>query len=192
MSGIRIIGGQARGRRLAVPRGAGVRPTTGRVREALFAMLGDRVIGARVLDLCAGSGALGLEALSRGAAEVVFVERDHSCQRAIARNLAATGFAERSKVMRRPWARALRELTTEGLRFDVVLFDPPYEDEAASAIVAALAPGELLAPGGVIAGETRRGAAVPDASGLLRLARRRTYGDTELVLWLATSMEVHE
>jgi 16S rRNA (guanine966-N2)-methyltransferase len=118
---VRVVAGEFRGRRLAAPRGMRTRPTADRVREALFSMLGD-VSGARVLDLYAGSGALGIEALSRGAESAVFVERDARAASAIERNLASLGLDER--VVRQD---VLRFLASDGGTFDLVFCDPPYD-----------------------------------------------------------------
>jgi 16S rRNA (guanine966-N2)-methyltransferase len=118
---LRVVAGAFKGRRLAAPRGVRTRPTADRVREALFSMLGD-VGGARVLDLYAGSGALGIEALSRGAASAVFVERDPQAVAAIERNLAAVGVE--AVVVRQD---ALRWLAGADGPFDLVFCDPPYD-----------------------------------------------------------------
>jgi 16S rRNA (guanine966-N2)-methyltransferase len=121
---VRVVAGSFKGRRLAAPRGTRTRPTADRVREALFSMLGD-VGGARVLDLYAGSGALGIEALSRGAGSAVFVERDGKAVAAIERNLTAVG-AE-ANVVRRDVVRFLAR--ADGA-FDLVFCDPPYDSAA--------------------------------------------------------------
>jgi 16S rRNA (guanine966-N2)-methyltransferase len=118
---VRIVAGEFKGRRLAAPRGSGTRPTADRVREALFSMLGD-VGGARVLDLYAGSGALGIEALSRGAASAVFVERDPQAVAAIERNLAPLDV---EAAVRR--ADVVRWLARAEGPFDLVFCDPPYD-----------------------------------------------------------------
>ena len=121
---MRVVAGAFKGRRLAAPRGTRTRPTADRVREALFSMLGD-VEGARVLDLYAGSGALGIEALSRGGASAVFVERDPHALAAIERNLAAIG-AEATVVRQ----DVLRFLARADGAFDLVFCDPPYDSAA--------------------------------------------------------------
>jgi 16S rRNA (guanine966-N2)-methyltransferase len=118
---VRVVAGEFRGRRLAAPRGTRTRPTADRVREALFSMLGD-VSGARVLDLYAGSGALGIEALSRGADSAVFVERDPRAVAAIERNLESLGVEE--EVLRDDVVRFLRRGSGT---FDLVFCDPPYD-----------------------------------------------------------------
>ena len=121
---MRIIGGAHKGRRLSTPRWEGLRPTSDRLRETLFAILGPRVEGARVLDGCAGTGAVGLEALSRGAAHVVFVDRDPRAVALIRRNAAACGLADRCTVRRGELPAAFRRLSRAA--FDLILLDPPY------------------------------------------------------------------
>jgi 16S rRNA (guanine966-N2)-methyltransferase len=137
---IRIVAGELRGRRLTVA--PGVRPTTERAREALFSILGTRVRGARVLDAAAGSGALGFEALSRGAREVVFVEADRRTAAVLEANAGSVRLSERVRVFARPVATFLRLDRPEG--FDVVFFDPPWADPVTSeldGLWAALSPG---------------------------------------------------
>jgi 16S rRNA (guanine966-N2)-methyltransferase len=170
---VRVVAGQFGGRRLQAPRGRHTRPTADRVREALFSMLGD-VSGARVLDLYAGSGALGIEALSRGAACALFVERDPRAADAIERNLAALGLEER--VLRRD---ALRFLAKGEGAFDLVLCDPPYD--AASRLAGPLA--ERLPA------VTRQGARIVTESDKRRplrlslpLLTERSYGDTRIAI----------
>jgi 16S rRNA (guanine966-N2)-methyltransferase len=119
---VRVIGGEARGTRLVGPRG-GIRPVTDRAREGLFASLGGLVTGARCLDLYAGTGALGVEALSRGAAHCVFVDSSVSAVRTIRENLSRAGFADRALVLR---AEAGRFLARPGDPFDLAFADPPY------------------------------------------------------------------
>ena len=174
---MRVVAGEFKGRRLAAPRGARTRPTADRVREALFSMLGD-VSGARVLDLYAGSGALGIEALSRGAESAVFVERDRAALAALERNLEATG--ARGEVRRQDVARFLAR--PEGT-FDLVFCDPPYD--GAPAVAGALA--EAL-PG--ITGEDARIVTESDKRNPLLLplplAVERTYGDTRIAIHSAS------
>lgn len=124
---MRVISGTARGRRLVAPDGATTRPTPDRVREATFNALGslDAVVDATVLDLFAGSGALGIEALSRGAAQVTFVDQDRAARRAIETNLAACGLADQATVVTEPVERFVR--TAADRRWDLALVDPPYD-----------------------------------------------------------------
>lgn len=122
---MRVIAGEARGRRLVAPRGDVTRPATDRLRESLFGTLGERCRDARALDLFAGSGSLGIEALSRGAAHATFVERDRPALDAIRRNLESTGLQDRATVVRAE-VDAFVRATPE--TYDVVFCDPPYAD----------------------------------------------------------------
>ena len=178
--GLRVVAGTAGGLRLVAPKGA--RPTTDRVKEALFASLADAVEGASVLDLFAGSGALGIEALSRGAERALFVDRDRSAVDAIRTNLTTTGFAERARVQRTPVATFLRERPAEA-PFDLVCCDPPYDlaaDDLAAALLALDGDG-WLAPDATVVLECRAPDRPPLPEGW-RVERERTYGDTLLVV----------
>lgn len=123
---LRIIAGSARGRKIEAPEGRDTRPTLDRVRENLFNMLQGRCMDARVLDLFAGSGALSLEALSRGAASAVLADRDREASRLERKNLETLGWQDRARVLMSSWERTLETLTREGERFDLIFLDPPY------------------------------------------------------------------
>jgi 16S rRNA (guanine966-N2)-methyltransferase len=176
---VRVIAGRYGGRRLVVPPGRLVRPTADRVREALFSILGD-VGGARVLDLFAGSGALGLEALSRGAAHVVFVERAAAAWTAIDANLVALGVPEADVTRRRRDAFAALSTAREAREtYDLVFIDPPYRRAAAWASELTRGVEPLLAPGARVVTESdRREPLVLD----LGAADERRYGDTVINL----------
>lgn len=165
-----------------------MRPTAERVREALFAALAARgtIAGARALDLCAGSGALGIEAISRGAACALFVEKSAQAAARLRANLAALGLTGAARVWQREALAALRQLAGQGARFELVLADPPYAKPAkgqqaaaglAQRLLAAAAP--LLAPGGVLVLEAPHRAPPGPAPGLAVVQERR-YGDTLL------------
>jgi 16S rRNA (guanine966-N2)-methyltransferase len=170
---MRVIAGRYRGRRLQAPRGAATRPTSDRVREALFSVLGERVEGARVLDLFAGSGALGIEALSRGAAEVTFVDSAPAAIGAIRANLEALGAA--GEVRRADARRFLGGAPPAARKYDLVFLDPPYRlaGRLGSELTAALP--AVLAPGAAVVAESDRRA--PLELGL-RILDERRYGDT--------------
>ncbi|WP_437926623.1 16S rRNA (guanine(966)-N(2))-methyltransferase RsmD [Sorangium sp. So ce291] len=174
---MRVIAGRLGGRRLAAPRGEGTRPTADRVREALFSSLGD-VTGALVCDLYAGTGALGIEALSRGARRAVFVESGRPALATLRENLAALGLDEAARVVPLPVERALELLRDEG-PFDLALLDPPYAALAKAAAAAARLAGPLglLAPAGRLVLEHARRDPSPEIAGLT-CAALRTYGDT--------------
>jgi 16S rRNA (guanine966-N2)-methyltransferase len=170
-----VTGGLLGGRRLRAPK-SGVRPTADRVRESLFARLGD-LEGARVLDLFAGSGALGIEALSRGAESLVCVERSRTVREVLSANLSALELDDRSRVLGGEAVAAVERLARAGERFHLVLLDPPYASEAAAPVLAAIARAGLLAPGGVVVLERSRSHPLPVVSGLEPVDERR-YGDT--------------
>jgi 16S rRNA (guanine966-N2)-methyltransferase len=156
-----------------------VRPTSDRVREALFARLGD-LDGTCVLDLFAGSGALGIEALSRGADTAVFVERAGATAAVLVENLQSLELADRSAVLRAEAATAIRRLAAAGRRFDLVLVDPPYADAAArDRALRALVTSGILAPRATVLVEAAR-RSPPSATDGLRAVDERRYGDTVL------------
>lgn len=170
MPELRIIGGELGGRRIRVPRGArDLRPTTERVREAVFSILGD-VHGARVLDLFCGTGALAIEALSRGASEATLVDTRPAAAR---RNVAELGLGERARVLRSDAARFLRRSRPES--YDLVLCDPPYRlaDRVAADLVQLIPP--VLASRGRVVAESSPERPLDLA---LPLLTERTYGDT--------------
>jgi len=177
---MRLTGGLDRGRRLIAPRGGQTRPTGAKVREALFNILGPPPDGS-VLDLYAGTGALGIEALSRGAVSAVFVERDHGALVALRRNLRELGVEERSTVVPTDVCSALRKLDAAkpNPRFSWVFLDPPYAKESAG-VLAELSGSQLLTPCAVVVLEHDRRHPPPASAGGLFLTDRRQYGDTEL------------
>ncbi|HET8945493.1 MAG TPA: 16S rRNA (guanine(966)-N(2))-methyltransferase RsmD [Candidatus Polarisedimenticolia bacterium] len=182
MAGLRILGGADRGRRLQGESVAGVRPTPARVREALFDILGARVPGAAFLDLYAGTGAVGLEALSRGAARSVFVERGRAVSRALAANVGLVARPGSAEILQEEAGSALRRLTGRGDRFQVVFLDPPWDEGPGEDDL--LMAAALLAPAGILVHEHRSGRNVsfPDEA-RLRPGRSYRYGDASLSLF---------
>jgi 16S rRNA (guanine966-N2)-methyltransferase len=171
---MRVVAGRLGGRRLAAPRGASTRPTSDRVREALFSALGD-VAGARVLDLFAGSGALGIEALSRGAVHATFVDSAPAAIAAVRRNLADLGLEDVAEARRADARAFLRNARRAGRHYDLVFLDPPYRRAAALAAVLSSALPPALAAGARVVAESDRRA--PLELGLRPVDERR-YGDT--------------
>jgi 16S rRNA (guanine966-N2)-methyltransferase len=176
---MRVIAGRLGGRRLSAPRGRTTRPTSDRVREALFSMLGS-IDGASVLDLFAGTGALGIEALSRGAAKALFVERDAAAVAALKGNLAQLELAEPLALVRVGEAlSALRSARRAHETYDLVFVDPPYdqlrdsERELSALLPAVLAPGARV----VVESDRRAPAELP-----LAVAQRKRYGDTTITI----------
>lgn len=174
---MRVIAGTARGRRLTAPRGSRTRPTSDRVREAVFSSLHPRIPDAAILDLFAGSGAMAIEALSRGAGSAVLVEDDRAALAAIDGNLDRTGVGARATVVAASLPGAMARLVGP---FDVVFLDPPYDlDRGVLAdVLARLSP--LLAPDAVIRLEQSGRAGDPPWPDSLLPGRRRRYGDTAI------------
>jgi 16S rRNA (guanine966-N2)-methyltransferase len=180
---LRVISGEARGRHLVAP-ASGARPTADRVKEALFNSLGPaRVEGASVLDLYAGSGALAIEALSRGAERAVLVDDDRRAHAAITANLDATGFADRARLVRIRASAFVARLAGSEDRFDLVFADPPYDlpPDDLGAVLAALAESGALAEAASVIVETRRGSA-PQLPARWSVGWERAYGDTLLTV----------
>jgi 16S rRNA (guanine966-N2)-methyltransferase len=179
MSRLRVSGGEARGRRLKAPKN--IRPTQGMVKQAIFNMVGPRIEGARVLDLFAGSGALGIEALSRGAAEVTFVDLEARGLAILRQNLDALGFKERAHVVRSDVVRWL-EASRDAVRAaDFVFLDPPYEDVVLDRSLQVLDRG--VSDATVLAEHSRRHE-MPQLT-RLRIDRERRYGDTVVTVFRA-------
>jgi 16S rRNA (guanine966-N2)-methyltransferase len=180
---LRVIAGSAGGRKLVAPK-SGARPTTDRVKEALFSSLGDELVhDATVLDLYAGSGALAIEALSRGAGTAVLVDRDAAAAAAIRANLETTGFAAVAEVRRVEVARFVTSRIQDG-PFDLVFLDPPYDvpsEEVAAVLAALAATGAVTSGGTVVVERPTSGVPVPLPAGW-GIERERAYGDTLLVV----------
>ncbi len=182
---MRIIAGELRGRVLAPVQGR-TRPTAAKVREAIFNILGPVVPEAQVLDLFAGTGALGIEALSRGAVRAVFVEDHPGALKALWRNLETLGLQDRSRVLPLPAAAALRQLAAQGERFGLVFLDPPYGGGAAAATLGALAGSSLLQTEVWVVAEHSRRETLPESAGILALRTLRRYGDTLVAIYVRT------
>ncbi|BCJ34743.1 DNA methylase [Actinocatenispora thailandica] len=177
----RIVAGALGGRRLAVPAGQSTRPTSDRVREALFSTLGTllELPGARVLDLYAGSGAVGFEALSRGCGYALFVESDPKAAAVLRRNAAQLGVGGAARIVAGPVARALERPPAQ--RYDLVFADPPYAlpQETLTTVLAAVT-ADWLAPDGVLVVERSTRTAEPDWPEEITGRRGRRYGETTL------------
>jgi 16S rRNA (guanine966-N2)-methyltransferase len=182
---VRIIGGESRGRRLKAPRGRAVRPTSDRAREALFDILAPRIRGSRFLDLFAGVGAVGLEALSRGAEQVVMVEASERVARVIEDNAQAVGGKDRVTLIRGKAVSAVRGLAAAGSKFDVVFMDPPYRDRKGleQTLAEVARPDGILAPDAIVVVEHSAHAAPPAAVGNLSAERSRRFGEGVLTFF---------
>jgi len=176
---MRIIAGSLKGRRIDAPRWEGLRPTSDTLRETLFNVLAPRIHGAIVLDGYAGTGAVGIEALSRGAAHVTFVDRDPRAVALIETNLKRCGVVDRYAIIRARFAGT--ERPPVGQRFDLVFLDPPYgTQELAAALHAA---GRLVGDGSLLILEHAKRDATPDSSGALVRTREIVSGDSALAFY---------
>lgn len=178
---MRVIAGSLKGRRLQTPGWDGLRPTSDSLRETLFNVLGSRIDGARVLDGYAGTGAIGIEAFSRGARTITFVDRDRRAQRLIAANVERCGVPSGCVIIRSGFDRAVGAgrpgVNDPSDQFDIVVLDPPYDDQP-DEVIRGVA--HLVAPGGVLVLEHAKRRAAPDAVAGLARTRQIVAGDSAL------------
>ena len=177
---MRVIAGQARGARLHVPKGLDIRPTLDRVREALFSILMPRLAGARFLDLFAGSGANGIEALSRGAAWCGFVDQSPRALAAVTRNLDSTALAPRADTFRFALPEGLATLARRVAPCDIIFADPPFGYDACGPLLASIEATGLLAEGGEEVLEHAARQEGVEEAGALRRVRHSRYGKVTL------------
>jgi 16S rRNA (guanine966-N2)-methyltransferase len=191
---VRIIAGEFRGRRLQTTKGRSIRPTSDRVREAVFNVLAARVSGAHVLDLFAGTGALGLEAISRGAAYAVFVDHYAEAVRLIEANVRLCGVEDQALVIRGPILPSLASLAErwpEPGWFDLVFLDPPYGQGQVPAVLARLAQLKLTAASATAVAEHHRRDVIPTECGIWQRTKERLYGDTVVSFYSSGSTYDH-
>jgi 16S rRNA (guanine(966)-N(2))-methyltransferase RsmD len=181
---VKIIAGTLKGRRLVSPRGLGTRPTADQVRIALMDTLAPSLPGARFLDLFAGAGGVGLEALSRGAARAVFVERDAAAIAALRRNVGALGVDDRARVLRADVERALGLLAADE-RFELVFLDPPYGADLVATTLTHLGAGGLTVAGALVIAQHFTKQPPPGETGALTAFRTRRFGETTLTFFRA-------
>lgn len=180
---MRIGAGHYRGRTLKTPKGAATRPSSGMVRAALFNILAARIPGARLLDLYAGCGSVGLEALSRGATHATFVEKAHLALACLRENIAALGLGEQVTVYPSPVERLLEQLVAHE-EFDLIFLDPPFAQlHAYLTVLKYVASGGLLASGGILIAQHDARLMLPDAQGMLYCFRRQRVGDNMLAFY---------
>ncbi|AEF93942.1 methyltransferase [Desulfotomaculum nigrificans CO-1-SRB] len=180
---MRIIAGSARGRTLKSPKGMSTRPTTDRVREALFNILAHQVPDSKFLDLFSGTGAVAIEALSRGAARAVLVEKDRSAATIILNNLKLCGFSEKAQVLVLDVQRAIQTLGKKKEVFDLIFIDPPYKHGHEVPTMEGIERQGLLSPHGTLVVESNKSDLPPDLVGRLAAYRREKYGDTALTFY---------
>jgi len=175
---MRIISGKSRGRRLATPKGHALRPTSDRVKESIFNILGGEVEGKVVLDLFAGTGNLGIEALSRGAKKTIFVERAREALRMIQRNLLQCNFSGQAEVIPKEVNRAIGILEAREESFDLILMDPPYEKGWIQRTLVRLNNHNIYHEGSVLVIEHGRREPLPQKTGRWAVIKERMIGDT--------------
>lgn len=180
---MRIVGGEKRGARLSAPKGRELRPTSDRVREALFDILASRISGARFLDLFTGTGAVGIEALSRGAHSVVLVDASAFALRYARRNLEALGLEDRATALRLRLPQDIGLIPIHGGPYDIVFADPPYDFQEYAVLLDELSAHGLVAPEGLVIVEHHAKADLPAAVGGFHHIRTAQYGDTALTFY---------
>ncbi len=180
---MRIVSGRYGGIRLNPVKSDKTRPTTDKVKESLFSITGPYFEGGRFLDLFAGSGAVGIEAVSRGMEEAVLVDRQFQAFKTIKENIAKVHAENQFKVMKTPADKAMAQLASDGERFDMVYLDPPYKQQQILKTMASLVDLKLLQPGAFIICETDNHTELPDVSGPFNVAKRKDYGLTQLTIY---------
>ena len=182
---MRIISGTSKGRKLATPKSQAIRPTSDRVKESIFNILGAEVEGKVVLDLFAGTGNLGIEALSRGAKRVLFVEKGRQALKLIQRNLSLFGMRERSEIFPRDVSRAIGILNQRGESFDLILMDPPYEKGLIQKTLLKLHSHKIYHKDSILLIEHNRREPIPERVEGWTLIRQRRIGDTMISFFSA-------
>ena len=177
---MRVVGGIAKGRRLKALKGLNIRPTSDKVKESIFNILGDKIIDAIFLDLCAGTGGIGIEALSRGAKETLFVENNQRAVKLIKENLSLCKLENNSKVV---CDDAVRFLEDSDKRFDIIFFDPPYKSDLFEKAMIVFDRKELLNNNGILIIEHNSKTTLPEETNSLILLKKYKYGDTTLSLY---------
>lgn len=182
---VRVISGTFKGRRLTAVPGHHTRPTADRVKEAIFNLIPDDTYrDGTGLDLFAGTGSLGIEALSRGCRRMIFIDHHPMAVKVIYQNLKALGLSENSEVYRNDARRALKVLAKRGLQFEIIFLDPPYARHNLPVILSLIEEYNLLRPEGVIVVETAKGTALNNKLNQLILDKHHHYGDTEIRIYV--------
>lgn len=173
---LRITGGECRGRVITGPEGLEVRPTASKIRQAFFNIISNRIVDARFVDVCAGSGLMGIEALSRGAQSLIAIEENRRFAQAIEKNCEKFGYKQRSEVICGDARKVLALLNPN--EADVIFADPPYKSQLAEPILRAVDKNQLLAQGGILVIEHAIDMPPPDSLNTLQMYDRRKYGQT--------------
>lgn len=185
---MRVISGTAKGRPLKAVPGTGTRPTTDKVKEAVFSMIGPYFEGGNVLDLFAGSGGLGIEALSRGMDKGIFIDLEPKSIEVIRANLKATKLESKAEVYRNEAGRALKLLAKRAYKFDVVFLDPPYRMKNADELMLAMQENDMLSEDAIVVVEYDAGHEYEENFGHFDQTRKTTYGDTAISVYHYSSI----
>lgn len=185
---MRVIAGTAKGRLLKAVPGIGTRPTTDKVKEAIFSMIGPYFDGGLGLDLFAGTGGLGIEALSRGIDRVIFVDMEKTSIQVIEDNLTALRFKEQAEVYRNDAQRALQALSKRGLKFDLIFLDPPYKMKQADELLLQMEQLGMIQDQATVLVEHEAGHAYADEIGRFKVRKRTTYGETAIAIYHYTDI----
>ena len=178
---MRVIAGRYKGRHLAVPKGTVVRPTKDQVKESIFSIIQDRVIDAKFLDLCAGTGNIGIEALSRGAKQVTFLDKNLKCIRLIEQNLKWIGLdinQPEIQLIRTDAIQGINQFQQQSETFELIYLDPPYDSDLYMQCLSCISDTGVLATSGILLVEYRKHTKLPSISGRLCCYRTKQYGDT--------------
>jgi 16S rRNA (guanine966-N2)-methyltransferase len=181
---MRVTGGQVRGRRLASLKGLQIRPSSDLVRQAIFNLIGQDILGVKVLDLFAGTGSLGIEALSRGAVGALFIDKSIQAIKLINKNLQKCGYEAMGSIMKKDLGRGLpRNSAFIKKRFGLVFMDPPYGKSFIPPLLEELSEIDVLAPSSIVVTESSQIEPLPEASRELQLINRKTYGGTNINIY---------
>ena len=182
---MRVTGGQAKGRRIETVKGFKIRPTSDRVREAVFNLLGQDLSGLGVLDLFSGTGSLAIESLSRGASHAVLVDKSQQSVDLIRKNLRQSGFEGQGIVLKKDLTSGLPQSPSiSGGQFGIVFLDPPYRDNPIPVLLEQITVKRCLIPGARAVAETTRNRELPHAAGDFRIIKTKTYGDTRISIYI--------
>ncbi len=180
---MRIIGGKYKGFRIKTRKGSSTRPLMARVKKSFFSIIMHELEGARFLDLFAGSGVVGLEALSRGAASCVFVDQNSRCINIIKDNVRQLGLKESVRVIKKRVSTAVNMLESEKEHFDIIFIDAPYDTPLTRETVEFIGESSIMHEGTLVIAKVRKDTDMPDHAGALSLHRTQTYGDTALLFY---------
>ena len=180
---MRIIAGSARGHRIKAPDGSGTRPTTDKIREAMFSILFDKVVDAKVLDIFAGTGAIGIESLSRGAKSAIFIDHNHICCDIIRENLDKTKLKSNATVFCNDSFRAMEMLSKKGEKFDIIFIDPPYFEGYFDKILGCISEKELLEDNGILVVEKHVTVEMEEEHVGFEMFKEKRYGEILLCFY---------